>query len=68
MVLLYCIQTEVVFQVLLYCISHLKSSISCGSTPEEFLEFVFFFSLKSCMNSLLPLGVVVQQVDNIIVI
>ena len=69
-VLLYCIHTctPEVFQVLLYCISHLKSSIShsCGSTPEEFLIF-FFFSVKSCMNSLLPLGVVVQKMDNTIV-
>ena len=30
-------------------------------------NFSFFFSVKSCMNSLLPLGVVVQKMDNTIV-
>ena len=30
-------------------------------------NFSIFFSVKSCMNSLLPLGVVVQKMDNTIV-
>ena len=63
--------------VLLYCIHtwSLPGSIVLHFTPEIFHKlwvypwriFQFFFSVKSCMNSLLPHGVVVQKMDNTIV-